>query len=458
MLTLATSATVLNATLRGDGGLAYERVSTDSRDIRPGDLFVALKGDNFDGHDFIAAVLAGGAVAALVEAGHPALAALGPDAPLLEVDDTLAALGRLAAHWRGLFSLPLLAITGSSGKTTVKEMIATVLRRHAGDEAVLATAGNLNNHIGLPLMLLRLRARHRYAVIEMGMNHFGEIAYLTGLAAPQLALITNAGSAHIEFLGSAAGIAEAKGEIFDGLAEGGAALINLDDDYADYWRGLNASRTLLGFGLAQGDIQARDVRLAGLDSRFTLVTPGGEAEVRLPAPGRHNIANALAAAAACHALGLTAVEIAAGLAGYVGAKGRLQQKRAANGALLIDDSYNANPDSMHAAMDVLAALPAPRFLVLGDIGETDDIPARHAELGEYARGKGLESLYATGEGMRHAVAAFGPGGRWFDSHAALVAALAPQLGKDAVALVKGSRFMRMEQIVEALASAGKAEA
>ncbi|GAB3261998.1 UDP-N-acetylmuramoyl-tripeptide--D-alanyl-D-alanine ligase [Chitinimonas naiadis] len=452
MLNLAATATALQATLRGQGASAYTRVSTDSRDIQPGDLFVALVGERFDGHDFLAAVLAQGAVGALVQAGHPALAQLPADAPLVEVDDTLAALGKLAAFWRSRFTLPLVALTGSSGKTTVKEMIAAVLRHKAGNDAVLATSGNLNNHIGVPLMLLRLRAQHQYAVIEMGMNHFGEIAYLSNLAAPTVALVNNAGTAHIEYLGSRAGIAQAKGEIFERMADQACAVINLDDEFAEYWSSLNKTRQQIGFGLKQGQVKAANLQSEALQSRFTLQTPAGEAPVELKAPGLHNVRNALAAAAACHALGLSAGEIAAGLAEYAGTKGRLQQKQAASGALLIDDTYNANPDSMHAAMDVLAALPAPRYLVLGDIGEIDDVATRHAELGQYARSKGLEQLYATGKGMRHAVDAFGAGGQWFATHAELIAALAPRLGADAAVLVKGSRFMRMEQVVAALAA------
>lgn len=453
MLTLAAAAAALNATWRGDGAVAFLRVTTDSRDIQPGDLFVALKGERFDGHDFVADVLSRGAAMAMVETGHACLAALPETAPLLLVDDTLAGLGRLAAHWRRQFDLPVVAVTGSSGKTTVKEMLATVLRLKAGHDAVLATTGNLNNHIGVPLMLLRLRAQHRYAVIEMGMNHFGEIAYLSSLAAPTVALVNNAGTAHIEFLGSPAGIAQAKGEIFESLADSGTAVINLDDAFAGYWQSLNKSRVRLGFGLLQGEIQAREVEMQPLSSRFTLHTPTGEAPVHLPTPGLHNVRNALAVAAAAHALGLSSSEIAAGLAAFAGAKGRLQQKRAANGALLIDDSYNANPSSIQAAIDVLAALPAPRYLVLGDTGEIDDVVKRHAELGSYAKAKGLETLYATGQGMRHAVAAFGDGGAWFESHAELLAALKPRVTADTVVLVKGSRFMRMEQIVEALTSA-----
>lgn len=458
ILTLQDAASTLGTTVSNGADGVCQRISTDSRSIAAGDLFVALKGEQFDGHAFVEAVLAAGAVGAIVEAGHPALQAVAAKLPLIEVSDTVAALGQLGHNWRQRFSLPLIAITGSSGKTTVKEMIAAILRHHAGDDAVLATTGNLNNHLGVPLMLLRLGAHHRFAVIEMGMNHFGEIAYLTQLAKPSVALVNNAGTAHIEFLGSTAGIAQAKGEIFESLNGRGIAIINRDDAFADYWRSLNKTRALLGFGLTQGDIHASDLHSEALSSRFTLITPTGSSAVNLPAPGLHNVRNALAAAAACHAVGLSADDIAAGLATYQGAKGRLQQKRAANGALLIDDTYNANPDSVHAAMDVLASLPGDRFLVLGDIGEIDDIPARHAELGRYAKEKNLPALYATGSGMRHAIDAFGAGGYWFENKESLIAALAPKLGASTAVLVKGSRFMRMETIIEALASHKKVEA
>lgn len=453
MLTLAEAAAALGLPPGHGADAAFVRVTTDSRDVRPGDLFVALRGDRFDGHDFVAQALTGGAVGALVEAYHPALAALGDRAPLLVVADPLAALGQLAAAWRARFALPLAAITGSSGKTTVKEMVAAVLRHVAGDAAVLATAGNLNNHIGVPQMLLRLRPEHRYAVIEMGMNHYGEIRYLTGLARPEVALVNNAGTAHIGHFGSTRGIAEAKGEIFEGLSAGGCAVINLDDEFAGYWQGLAADHRQLGFGLEQGEVRARALAQAPLSSRFVLLTPAGEAPVELPAPGLHNVRNALAAAAVCHALGLAPAQIAAGLATFAGAKGRLQLKRAFNGALLVDDSYNANPDSIRAAIDVLAGLPGARWLVLGDTGEIDDVALRHAELGAYARGKGFAGFYAVGEDMRHAVEAYGEGARWFAGHAELAAALRPQLAAGDSVLVKGSRFMRMEQVVDALAAA-----
>ncbi|WP_374352854.1 UDP-N-acetylmuramoyl-tripeptide--D-alanyl-D-alanine ligase [Chitinimonas sp.] len=457
MLTLAQAAMALDCTVRGAGDIAFARVSTDSRDIRPGDLFVALRGERFDGHDFVADVLARGAAAAMVEADHPALAQLPADTPLLEVIDTTAALGRLAARWRDRFDgLTVIGVTGSSGKTTLKQMIHAVLQNAHGADAVLATEGNLNNQIGMPLTLLRLNAGHRYAVIEMGMNHFGEIDYLTRLARPDVAVINNAGTAHIEFLGSRQGIAQAKGEIFAGLADDGVAVINLDDDFAGYWQGLNPGRRIVGFGLSQGALHAESVETDTLSSRFTLCAPDGQASVSLPTPGLHNVRNALAAGAVCHALGLPVAAIASGLAHYQGAKGRLQQKRTAAGALLIDDSYNANPDSVRAAIDVLARLPGQRWLVLGDMGELDDLENRHRDIGRYAASQGLSGFYAVGTQMRHAVEAYGAGARWFDSHAALAEALAPQLGAESAVLVKGSLFMGMARVVDALiASNGK---
>jgi UDP-N-acetylmuramoyl-tripeptide--D-alanyl-D-alanine ligase len=451
MLTLAQTALATQGTLIGATADAaqtrFARVNSDSRNVQPGDLFVALKGDLFDGHDFVAQALQDGTVAAIVERGRE----WPPGLNLLEVDDTLVALGHLGQAWRQQFDLPIIAVTGSNGKTSVKDMLATILRHKAGDDAVLATAGNLNNHIGLPLMLTRLRATHRYAVLEMGMNHFGEISYLTRLAQPSVALINNAGAGHLEFLGSVEGVARAKGEIFEGLANNGVAVVNADDAFAHYWRGLAGAHPMLDFGLTHGAITSSSLQLGPLSSHFILHTPRGEVEVSLSVPGVHNVRNALAAAAAAHAVGLDAKEIAVGLANYTGTKGRLQQKRAANGALLLDDTYNANPNSMRAAVDVLAQLAAPRILVLGDMGEVgSDIEMHHRELGAYAKSAGIERLFATGEQMRHAVDAFGSAASWYADHAALVAALIADVPASASVLVKGSRFMRMERVVDEL--------
>ncbi len=456
MLPLSVTASAVNGQLLGEAAASFLRVSTDSRDIRAGDLFVALKGERFDGHDYAEQALAQGAACVLVEAGRlPALAG-----NRIEVADTLAALGQLAAFWRRQFSAPVVGITGTNGKTSVKEMLAAILRSKVGDAAVLATAGNLNNHIGVPLMLLRLRAEHQFAVLEMGMNHFGEIRYLTKMAKPDVAVVNNAGAGHLEFLGSVEGVAQAKGEIFEGLAADGRAVVNGDDAYAALWRGLAGHRAVLAFGLNGGDAHAEQLQIEALQSRFTLRLPSGRADVLLKVPGEHNVRNALAAAAAAHALGLTPAEIAAGLASYAGTKGRLQQKQAANGALVIDDSYNANPNSMRAAVDVLAAQAAPRVLVLGDMGEIgSDIAEHHRAIGAYAQAAGIERLFATGEQMQQAVAAFGAGANWFANHTALLRALNTELTPTSTVLVKGSRFMQMERVVNELTqpAAGKGE-
>ncbi|BCL76880.1 UDP-N-acetylmuramoyl-tripeptide--D-alanyl-D-alanine ligase [Jeongeupia sp. HS-3] len=446
MLTLHAAAQAVGGALHGDPALVFARVTTDSRDIRAGDLFVALRGERFDGHDFADTALAQGAAAVLVETD-------GGDNRIV-VADTLAALGALASHWRDVISPKVIAITGSNGKTSVKEMLAAILAAHAGADAVLATRGNLNNHIGVPLTLLSLRAQHRFAVVEMGMNHTGEIDYLTHLARPDVALVNNAGAAHLAALGSVEGVARAKGEIFAGLAAGGTAIINADDEYAPLWRELAAGHPQLGFGLDEcADVRGVAVTTGALASTFTLATPQGRAQLTLDVPGLHNVRNALAATAAALALGIQLVNCTAGLAAYHGVKGRLERKTAASGALLIDDSYNANPDSMKAAIDVLVRIGVEQhkrtLLVLGDIGEVGaDAPERHAEVGAYAKQAGVQQLFTLGTHMAKAATAFGS--THFDSIGALLAVLTPEVGADTVVLVKGSRFMRMERVVDAL--------
>ncbi|UXY17267.1 UDP-N-acetylmuramoyl-tripeptide--D-alanyl-D-alanine ligase [Chitiniphilus purpureus] len=444
MLTLRETALALEGQLTGDAELAFLRVTTDSRDVQPGDLFVALQGERFDGHDFVAGALADGAVAALVARPTGALAEV-------VVPDTQVALTRLAAYWRNKLDPTVIAVTGSNGKTTVKEMIAKVLAAHTGPDAVLATRGNLNNHIGVPLTLLSLRAAHRYAVVEMGMNHFGEIAALTALARPDIALVNNAGAAHLEALGSVEGVARAKGEIFGGLAADGIAIINADDAYAELWSRLAAGRKQITFGINAAEISARDIAHAAHESRFILDAPLDDAPVTLPAPGLHNVRNALAAAAVGYALRMPIAVIAQALGSYAGVNGRLQSKAAFNGARLIDDTYNANPDSMKAAIDVLTAAPGPTLLVLGDIGEVGEQAALlHAEVGAYARQRGVDALFTLGVQMRHAAAAFGEA-QHFDDLQALVQAVRAALPPHGTVLVKGSRFMRMERVVAALA-------
>lgn len=442
MLNLRETANALNAELAGNGGIAFERVTTDSRDIRDGDLFVALKGEKFDGHDYIEAALEKGAVAALASepgAGNRILVA-----------DTLKALGQLAAFWRSRFTAtPIIGVTGSNGKTTVKEMIASILALDAGADAVHATRGNLNNHIGLPLTLLALRASHRFAVVEMGMSDFGEIDYLTRIAQPDLAVITNAGAAHLEQLGSVEGVARAKGEIFTGLRPDGCAIINADDAHAALWAQLAAGHRQQTFGLHAAEVRANHIKATDAGHDFLLEVPKHDIHVSLAVPGLHNVRNATAAAAVAFELGLALETIAAGLEAYRGVKGRLEAKTAFNGAALIDDTYNANPDSMRAAVDVLAAKGGKTVLVLGDMGEVgNDAPLRHFEIGAYAKEKGIGALYTLGTHMAEAARAYGC--THYLSLDELVAALRAGISADATVLVKGSRFMQMERVVKAL--------
>jgi UDP-N-acetylmuramoyl-tripeptide--D-alanyl-D-alanine ligase len=455
MMTLQQAAQWAVGTLSGAGGqVRLTRVVTDSRAVQPGDLFVALKGERFDAHDFVADVLARGAAAALV-AEDFAL----DNASLIKVDDTRLALGRLAAGWAGALPALRVGITGSNGKTTVKEMLSAILKAHAGAQAVHATAGNFNNDIGLPLTLLGLTAAHRYAVLEMGMNHHGELTYLSKMARPQVALVNNAMRAHIGHFADTADIARAKAEIFSGLQADGVAIVNADDANIALFRAAAGAHRICSFGLQQiADIRARDISLQALDSQFILCSPQGEQAISLPAPGEHNVRNALAAAAMALALDVPLAAIAAGLAVFGNAKGRLQQKTGRHGGVLIDDSYNANPDSMKAGIDVLAGLPAPHCFVMGDIGELGDTaPQLHREVGEHARQRGIAQLVTLGELSRHAAAAFGDGAHSFDDFAALASWLDANLQAGASVLVKGSRFMRMERVVEHLTTAKQQE-
>jgi len=443
VLDLDTAAREIGAGRRGPN-LSFDGVTTDSRQVARGDLFVALRGERFDGHTFADQALAAGAVAALVD-DPDRVATRG--ASLILVDDTLQGLGRLACAWRARFALALVGVTGSNGKTTVKEMIAGILRAHAGDDAVLATSGNLNNAIGVPLMLLRLRSHHRYAVIEMGMNHLGEIRYLTRLAAPTVALVTNAGTAHIGEVGSREAIAQAKGEIYEGLRDG-IAVINADDRFAGYWGGLNAGRRVIDFGFEQ----AVAVRGSLSGAVLSVRTPDAAYEVRLRVPGAHNAHNALAACAVAGALVMPPAAVVRGLQEYEGSRARLQRRAGTGGCLVIDDTYNANPDSMRAAIAVLADRPGTRFLVLGDMGELgSEGPALHAEVGAEARRAGIERLFALGPLSAESARAFGAGAHHFTEADALVSELSPLLNAGVTVLVKGSRFMRMERVVSRIA-------
>ena len=450
MMRLSEAARAIRAELRGEDR-EFEAVSTDTRSLPARALFVALRGKHYNGHDFVARAAQGGAAAAMVESAEPGIRDSAKTLPLLLVNDaTLVSLGTLAAYWRRKFSMPLVALTGSNGKTTVKEMLASILREaSASQAAVLATRGNLNNEIGVPLTLLELRPGHRYAVIEMGMNHAGEIRYLAGLAAPDVAVVNNAGPAHIEFFDSVEAIARAKGEIFEGLKPGGTAVINADDGHAGIWRDLAAGRRVVDFGIdSRRAAVSATYRLNWLESEIVVKLPQGEARAVLKAPGVHNVRNALAASAAAVALQVPAPAIEQGLARFSGIKGRLQKKAARSGATLIDDTYNANPESIRAAIDVLATCPAPTILVLGDMGELGSRSAEfHRDIGAYARRQNISRLFAVGDATRETVAAFGAAGAHASSPEDLLHMLRASATAGATLLVKGSRFMQMERVV-----------
>ncbi|MDP2783384.1 MAG: UDP-N-acetylmuramoyl-tripeptide--D-alanyl-D-alanine ligase [Sulfurimicrobium sp.] len=456
MLNLSQAATALAAHMQGRD-VTFTGVTTDSRAINSGDLFVALRGERFDAHDFVTQAIAQGAVAALVEQSEAKKRGdAWKDLPLILVDDTRLALGKLAAFWRSRLNLKLVAVTGSNGKTTVKEMLAAILREAAGEEAVLATQGNLNNDIGMPLTLLKLRAQHQFAVIEMGMNHPGEIAYLTDIARPDVAVINNAGAAHLAGLGSVERVARAKGEIFSGLASDGVAVINADDAFAPLWKELAHGHAIIEFGLEHGAQVSATCRLAPLGSELKLTTKAGEFEATLRVPGLHNVRNALAATAAATALGIGTATIAAGLQQFGGVKGRLQRKPGLHGATLIDDSYNANPASVKAAIAVLASMPGKKILVLGDMGELGpDACAMHRELGAAAKQAGVDILFAHGDLCREAAAEFGENAWFFERIEELLADLENLLAPDVTVLVKGSRFMQMERVVKSFEVKGE---
>ena len=441
---LSEAATVLAAKHLGRD-VEFAGVSTDSRALQRDSLFVALRGPHFDGHAYLDQAMQRGAVAALVDrAVETAL-------PNVCVPDTRASLGKLAAAWRARHSMPLVAITGSNGKTTVKEMLAAILGQRG---PLLVTQGNLNNDIGVPLTLLRLERAHHHAVIEMGANHAGEIAYLTRIARPTVALITNAGPAHLEGFGSIEGVAHAKGEIYQGLSTDGIAVINGDDRYAPLWRELTGAYRVMSFALeAQADVRA-EWQAANGGSVLQLSTPAGATQVKLPLPGRHNVMNALAATAAALAAGAALSDVKKGLEAMQPVHGRLERMPGIKGAQLIDDTYNANPASLQAALEVLAACATRKWLVLGDMGELGtDATALHEQVGEWARAAGVEALYATGELSRHAARAFGAGSEHFTNHATLISALTGRLGRDnggVTILIKGSRSAHMEDVVAAL--------
>ena len=450
MMRITQAAGILYGTSSGPD-VEFTGVSTDSRAIGSGDLFVALRGERFDGHAFVAAVARSGATAALVDG---AFETSGVKLPLIIVEDTRFALGRLAQYWRAQFSPVLIGVAGSNGKTTTKEMLASILRAAADPGSVLATVGNLNNDIGLPLTLLRMRAAHRWCAIELGMNHKGEIAYLAQIARPTVALVTNAQREHLEFMGSVDEVAEENSAVFRALPEDGVAVINADDERAATFRRAAGERRVVDFALNRGAAVTGRYQLKHLSSSVRIACAAGEVEATLAIPGLHNVINALAAAACAHAAGIGPAAIGAGLSAFRPYTGRLQVKRTAEGMTVIDDSYNANPDSVRAAIDVLAAAPGRTILVLGDMGEVgDDGPDFHSEIGRYARERGVSSVLALGESTAHTVAAYGLGARHFATIEDLAEALERVRDEGTTVLVKGSRFMRMERVVAALTGA-----
>ncbi len=432
----------------GDPRAGFSSVSTDTRTIALGALFVALRGDRFDGHDYAQAAVERGAAALLVERE------LSIDVPQVVVADARRALGRRRAPWRARFNLPLIAVTGSNGKTTVTQMIAAILAQAFGEKARLATRGNLNNEIGVPLMLWQLTRQHKAAVFELGMNHPGEIALLADWVRPTVALVNNAQREHQEFMQSVEATALENGEVIAALSDDGAAVFTADDDCVATWRRIAGTRRVVDFALEAYAVVTATWKPATGGASVSMATPAGLVDVALGVGGEHNVRNALAAAACALAIGVEPRAIASGLAAFAPVAGRGVRLRASAGAVLIDDTYNANPDSVRAAITVLAAEPAPRLLVLGDMGEVGDRgPEFHREIGAFARERGIDALYALGEQSAQTAAAFGAGAMHFRDVDALLAALRDSLGPQGTVLVKGSRFMKMERVVQALAGA-----
>jgi UDP-N-acetylmuramoyl-tripeptide--D-alanyl-D-alanine ligase len=446
---LAELARVAGGALHG-ANAAFGTVTSDTRALESGALFVALRGERFDGHDFVPQAVARGGAGALVSRAVAA-----PIAQVV-VGDTLVALTKFANAWRRDFAGAVVGITGSNGKTTVKEMTGAIL---GACGPCLVTQGNLNNHIGVPLTLSRLEATHRYAVIEMGANHRGEIAHLASIAEPSVGLVINAGPAHLEGFGGIEGVARGKGEMFESLGVDGTAVINADDRFAAFWHGLaRAAGRIVTFGMRErADFRAANVLSgptdAGFAAGFDLECPLGRRHITLALAGEHNVLNALAAAAAAAAAGADLDAIESGLAAMRPVAGRLQVRAALNGARLIDDSYNANPGSARAGLRSLASVPGEHWLVLGEMRELGAESAQlHAEIGDFARQSGVRRLLAVGDDARHAVEAYGPGGTWFASVDDLVAAAKPGLHEGVTILVKGSRSNRLERVADALAT------
>ena len=448
----AVTRAATEASLRAGGqardqaqALVFHGCSTDSRGLSPGNLFVALRGERFDGHDYVQSAEARGARALLIERAVP------HERPALVVADSGRAMGRLAQAWRERLGLPVAAVTGSNGKTTVKEMIASIL---SGVGATHATEGNLNNAVGVPLTLFGLDQRHRYAVVEMGASRAGEIAWLSAITRPDVAVITQCAPAHLAGFGSIAGIARAKAEVYAGLRAGGVAVINADDEYADFWRDSCRAQRQKTFAIEAGaDVRATNLQVSASSpgTCFELSAAEGRIGIRLPLAGRHNVLNALAAAACCLSLGVDLAAIRRGLEQAEAVSGRLQIKNGRAGLRIIDDSYNANPASLGVALEALSGYAGRRYLALGDMTELGDSARElHIEAGQKARAARLDGLFTLGELSAHAARAFGPGARHFAEFDELMRALQPLAAREVTLLVKGSRAMQMERVVRAL--------
>lgn len=424
--------------------------STDSRTILPGEMFVALAGERVNGHHYLQQVEEKGASAVMVSEK------VATNLPKLEVSNTVSAFGSLGKAYRDQFTLPICAITGSCGKTTIKEMLAAILLRQG---EVLANRGNLNTEIGVPLTLLRLNQQHKMAIIEMGATKEGDIAYLMNLVSPVVSMISNAGVAHLEFFGSEEGIAKAKGEIFANLNPTGTAIINQDDKYAPYWRSLLKDQSVLSFGLSKdASVFCKNLIQATTHSSFDLVSPQGQVAIELPVPGIHNVQNALAASAAALAMGATLEDIRLSLSQFVPVSGRLQFKTSIEGAQIIDDTYNANPISMRAALGVLSKYNGKKVFVMGDMFELGkDASLRHREIGREAKNLGIDLLFGVGSLTANAVDAFGEGAKLYPDKISLIQDLKKKLDSKTTVLVKGSRSMRMEEVVSALVEESKAK-
>lgn len=442
---LSQAASHINGTLLGKDTV-FTGCSTDSRSDNIGKLFIAIEGDKFDGHEFINKAVENGAIGSIVSKDVD-----GQSRPCVLVENTIQAMGELAAYWRSKFDIPLIAITGSNGKTTVKEMVFSVLSE---ESTVLSTKGNLNNHIGVPLTIFNLGDEHKYAVVEMGANHPGEISRLTKITKPTVATITTCAPSHLEGFGSVEGVANAKAEIYEGLQNGGTAVINIDEDYADLWKKCAGAHERITFSTERdADIYANSIELSGecLHYRFILYTPNGDTSVQLPVPGRHNVQNAVAAAACCYSVGIPLASIKNGLEGLRPVNNRLQLKVNTDGVNIYDDTYNANPKSLEVAMQTISEYPGRHWLVLGDMGELGrDTKTYHEEAGDKARALGFERLFAIGPNSYYAAEKFGSGGSHYSTIQELINSIRNGLTSNIRILVKGSRYMKMERVINAL--------